>query len=196
MSYALKIDNNPENFKTVVASLKKEYQRACDSKRDKTALEPLLTDVESENEPDKAVSFAAEEYSDFVLKFLGPTALSEEDLANRLRYFNYLFTSGQFSEHIVQGTKIWLMLFPLDGYGYEFDSADKLSQCYVGPKGLTNGFTPTPAYYYDLFPENLRSCCFEVPKFSGEFGLPTLNDFNTFIERYSEAYRKLMEVLM
>jgi len=195
MSYALKIENNLEAFGNIIKPLKTEYKRAYDAVRDGTPFEPMLTDEEIRDQQDKAVCFTSTEYGEFVNARCEPNILSEEALANRISFFKRLFLQQQLADYVSQGSTMWLMLFPLDGYGNKTAKPAGVSECYVGPKGLTSGFTATPAYYYHLYPSDLRACSFEVPRFSGDYNLPTHEDFNLFIERYSEAYRKLIRAL-
>lgn len=79
----------------------------------------------------------------------------------------------------------------------------RLYQLHVMGEGLTNGFTPDPAYYFRLLPQEIQQACtFNVPFWGITFadslrGLPFATDDQRkeLIERVSNAFDNLKNLL-
>jgi hypothetical protein len=68
---------------------------------------------------------------------------------------------------------------------------------YVMANGLTYGNTPTPAYYADLVPKDVRKTCSVKPKYANpESPLPTLSELKKLKDDVENAFRNLKKLLL
>lgn len=95
-----------------------------------------------------------------------------------------------------------LFVVPFTNFGNQFseqerEKHDHFKKVYVMANGLTYGHTPTPAFYADILPKDVREMCRFVPKFKDpDAPIPTLAEVKTLKANVELAFRNLKKILL
>jgi hypothetical protein len=129
--------------------------------------------------------------------------LSEQDKAKKAFYKKCLTDYIEnFKSFYPPNIEQVLFVVPFTNFGNQFseqqlEKYEHFKKVYVMANGLTYGHTPTPAFYADLLPKDVRGMCSVVPKFKdAEAPIPTLAEVKTLKANVETAFRNLKKILL
>jgi len=161
-----------------------EFQRAFDALKTGAVLAP----------PEKS---APADLEDFKLRLavLGKGFMNYDLLVSKLEQITKIAASGQFTSYFPPNSVHCVAALPFDNYGYdltpnELKDGEFLKRLRVAPDGLTRHFTDTPAYYFQLLPEEIqKNCSFTVPAYPAN--LPPADLVDRVKGMYNQAFLNL-----
>lgn len=132
-----------------------------------------------------------------VLERLQSGLLSPEE---NLAYNKRLESFKNFRQFFPSDMQEILTVVPFTNFGNELSpeevgNSEFFKRLTVAKNGLTFGHTPTPAFYFQLLPDEIKAQCAYTPKYKTDNPYPTIDELKELKHRIVEAFLNLKRLL-